>query len=157
MKRILVVIPILALMAGFVHAKGLRGTAPEAIKMVDKTVELIVSEGQEKAFKQISDPKGGFVDRDLYVYVVDMQGNILAHSGDQTMIGKNMIDVRDMDGKAFIRDLIREARVKDTGWVDYKWPHPITGQIEEQSRYYRRIGDLIVTCGIHYLQTPFET
>jgi cytochrome c len=157
MKKILVVIPILALMAGFVYAKSLRGTAPEAVKMVDKAVELIVSEGSEKAFKQISDPKGAFVDRDLYVFVVDMQGIMLAHSGDQALIGKNMIDVRDMDGKAFIRDLIRQARVKDTGWVDYKWPHPITDQIEEQSRYYKKIGDFIVTCGIHYLQTPFET
>lgn len=157
MRKILIAILVLALTACLAYAKGVRGTVPEAMKMVDKAVELIVSEGQEKAFKQISDPKGAFVDRDLYVYVVDMKGVILAHSGDQTQIGKNMIDVRDMDGKAFIRDLIREARVKDSGWVDYKWPHPISGQIEAQSRYYKRIGELIVTCGIHYLQEPFET
>jgi len=157
MRKILIAILVLALTACLAYAKGVRGTVPEAIKMVDKAVELIVSEGQERAFKQISDPKGAFVDRDLYVYVVDMKGVILAHSGDQTQIGKNMIDVRDMDGKAFIRDLIREAKVKDTGWVDYKWPHPLTGQIEAQSRYYKKIGELIVTCGIHYLQEPFET
>jgi signal transduction histidine kinase len=157
MRKILIAILVLALTACLAYAKGVRGTVPEAIKMVDKAVELIVSEGQERAFKQISDPKGAFVDRDLYVYVVDIKGVILAHSGDQTQIGKNMIDVRDMDGKAFIRDLIREAKVKDTGWVDYKWPHPLTGQIEAQSRYYKKIGELIVTCGIHYLQEPFET
>ncbi len=68
-----------------------------------------------------------------------------------------MLDTRDMDGKSFIRDMIRQARVRDKGWIDYKWPHPITGQIEAQSRYYQKIGDFVVTCGIHYLQEPFET
>ena len=157
MKKILIIALVLALTAGLAVAKGIRGTAPEAVRMVDKAVELIVSEGPEKAFKQISDPKGAFIDRDLYVFVVDLKGIIRAHSGDQSLIGKNMLDVRDMDGKAFIRDLIRQARVKDTGWVDYKWPHPVTGEITAQSRYYKKIGEYIVTCGIHYLQEPFET
>jgi len=148
---------IVILTAGFVYAKGIKGTAPEAVKMVEKAVALIVGEGAEKAFAQISTPRGPFVDRDLYVYVVDNKGVIRAHSADQSLVGKNMLDTRDMDGKAFIRDMIRQSKVKSTGWIDYKWPHPVTGQIEAQSRYYQKVGDFIVTCGIHYLQEPFET
>lgn len=157
MKKLFIAILTITMAAGFVYAKGLRGTAPEAVQMVEKAVALIISDGAEKAFPQISNPKGPFVDRDLYVYVLDLKGVIRAHSADQSMVGKNMMDTRDMDGKAFIRDMIRQAKVSEKGWIDYKWPHPITGQIEAQSRYYQRIGDFIVTCGIHYLQEPFET
>ncbi len=157
MRKFAVIMLVVCFLAGAVHAAGVRGTAPEAIKMVEKAVALIVSQGADKAFKEISNTKGPFVDRDLYVWVVDMKGVIRAHSGDPSMVGKSMLDTRDMDGKAFIRDLIRQAQVKSTGWVDYKWPHPITGQIESQSRYYQKIGDYIVTCGIYYLQADFET
>ncbi len=157
MRKLLTAILIVALMAGFVYAKGVKGTAPEAIKMVEQAVALIVAEGGEKAFPQISTPRGRFVDRDLYVYVVDLKGVIRAHSADPNLIGKNQMDTRDMDGKAFIRDLIRQAKVRSTGWIDYKWPHPVTGEISLQSRYYQKVGDFIVTCGIHYLQEPFET
>lgn len=157
MRKFAIIMLVLVLVAGIAHAKGVRGTAPEAIKMVEKAVALIVSDGADKAFKEISNPRGQFVDRDLYVWVVDLKGVIRAHSGDPSMVGKNMMETRDMDGKAFIRDLIRQARVKDTGWIDYKWPHPITNQIESQSRYYQKIGDFIVTCGIYYLQADFET
>jgi signal transduction histidine kinase len=157
MRKFAIAMLVVVFLVGSVHAAGTRGTAPEAIKMVEKAVALIVSEGGDKAFKEISNSKGPFVDRDLYVFVVDLKGVVRAHSGDPSMVGKNMLDTRDMDGKAFIRDLIRQARVKDTGWIDYKWPHPITGQIESQSRYYHKIGDFIVTCGIYYLQADFET
>jgi signal transduction histidine kinase len=157
MRKFAIAMLVVVFLVGSVHAAGMRGTAPEAIKMVEKAVALIVSEGGDKAFKEISNSKGPFVDRDLYVFVVDLKGVVRAHSGDPSMVGKNMLDTRDMDGKAFIRDLIRQARVKDTGWIDYKWPHPITGQIESQSRYYHKIGDFIVTCGIYYLQADFET
>ncbi len=157
MRKFAIAMLVVVFLVGSVHAAGVRGTAPEAIKMVEKAVALIARDGADKAFKEISNPKGPFVDRDLYVWVVDLKGVIRAHSGDPSMVGKNMLDTRDMDGKAFIRDLIRQARVKDTGWVDYKWPHPITGQIESQSRYYQTIGDYIVTCGIYYLQADFET
>jgi signal transduction histidine kinase len=157
MRKLFIAVLAITLMAGFVYAKGVKGTAPEAVKMVEQAVALIIDAGGEKAFPQISAPRGPFVDRDLYVYVVDLKGVIRAHSADQQLIGKNMLDTRDMDGKPFIRDMIRQAKVRNTGWIDYKWPHPITGQIEAQSRYYQRIGDFIVTCGIHYLQEPFET
>ena len=157
MRRILISFLICLVMVSFVYAKTLRGTASEAVAMVEKAVNYIIANGQEKAFKEISNPKGQFVDRDLYVYVVNMNGIILAHGGDPSMVGKNYSDVRDMDGKPFIRDLIRQAKVKKTGWFDYKWPHPITKEIEPRSEYYQRIGDLVVCCGIYYSTEPFET
>lgn len=157
MKRLVAALLITAFMAGFAYAKTLRGTAAEAVQMVEKAVAYIKNNGEEKAFAEISNPKGQFVDRDLYVYVINMDGAILAHGADQNLIGKNMRDVRDMDGKAFIRDLLRMAKVKNTGWFDYKWPSPVTKEIEPRSEYYQRIGDLIVCSGIYYPDQPFET
>ncbi len=71
MRKLFIVVLAITLMAGFVYAKGVKGTAPEAVKMVEQAVALIIDAGGEKAFPQISAPRGPFVDRDLYVYVVE--------------------------------------------------------------------------------------
>ncbi len=65
MRKFAVIMLVVCFLAGAVHAAGVRGTAPEAIKMVEKAVALIVSQGADKAFKEISNTKGPFVDRDL--------------------------------------------------------------------------------------------
>ena len=28
-----------------------------------------------------------------------------------------------------------------TGWVDYKWPHPLTHKIQDKSAYIEKLGD----------------
>lgn len=45
------------------------GTAAEAEAMVKKAVAFIKSQGKDKAFAEISNPKGKFIDRDLYIFI----------------------------------------------------------------------------------------
>jgi len=156
MKRFFTAIVISVLLVGVVHAaKTSRGTATEAVAMVERAVDYITANGQEAAFKEFNNPKGTFVDRDLYIWVVDLNGKILAHGADAHLIGKNLIDLRDVDGKAFLRDALRLAKVRNTGWFDYHWPDPTTKEIESKSTYFQRVGDFIVCCGIYYSHGPF--
>ena len=64
------------------------GTAPEAEAMVKKAITLIKADGKDKAFAEISNPKGKFVDRDLYIFVYDMSGKCVAHGFNQKIIGQ---------------------------------------------------------------------
>ncbi len=126
-----------------------RGTADEAVKMVKRAIQYIKANGKEKALAEISNPKGKFIDRDLYVTVFDMNGNCLAHGFNQKMVGKNMLDLKDPDGKAMVKDRQELAKTKDSFWMDYKFSDPLTRTIKQKSMYTERTGDLLVNCGIY--------
>ncbi len=140
---------LVAASAGVARAEEKPGTADEAVAMVKRAAAYIKAHGREKAFTEISNPKGQFVDRDLYVTVYDMAGTCLAHGFNPKMVGKNMIDLKDPDGKPFIKERSDTARTKDQFWIDYKYINPTTKQIGNKSMYTERAGDLLVSCGVY--------
>jgi signal transduction histidine kinase len=40
-----------------------------------------------------------------------------------------------------VREFIAVAKNPGQGWVDYKWPNPITNKIEDKSSYVEKLGD----------------
>lgn len=131
------------------HAQD-KGSAEEAIAMVKKAVAAIEKQGKEKAFAEISDPQNKtFHDRDLYIFVYDMNGMNVAHGINPKLVGKNLMDMKDNDGKPIIRAFVDIANSKGKGWHDYKWPNPVTKAIEQKSAYIEKVGDLIVGSGIY--------
>ena len=125
------------------------GTAAEAEAMVKKAVAYIKANGKEKAFAEFGNPKGPFVDRDLYISVYDLNGKCLAHGANPKMVGKDLIGLKDPDGKAFVKERMEVAQTKDKFWLDYKFTNPLTKKIEPKSMYSERMGDIIVSCGIY--------
>jgi cytochrome c len=134
--------------AGFAQA-GDQGTKDEAVAMVKKAIEFIKANGNEKAFEEISNPKGKFVDRDLYVVVYDMNAKCLAHGQKASMVGKELIDFKDTDGKEFYKERVELMKKQATAWQDYKFMNPVSKEIEPKSMYLERTGDLIVGCGVY--------
>ncbi|WP_200953920.1 cache domain-containing protein [Massilia sp. Root351] len=127
-----------------------KGSANEAVAMVKKAVALIKSDGKEKAFAAISDPANkDFHDRDLYIYVYDMNGVAVAHGVNPKLVGKNLLDMKDNEGKAMIQEMVKVAKEKGSGWVDFKWPNPVTKAVEAKSGYVERAGDLLVGSGVY--------
>ena len=92
-----------------------------------------------------------FTDRDLYVVVYDMKGKVLAHGANEKMIGKDVIELRDNDGKYFVKERVEMmSKGPDAkGWQDYKFMNPVTRQIEPKSMYLQRHEDMIVGTGIY--------
>ncbi len=126
-----------------------KGSAEEATALVKKAVAYLKANGKEKAFAEFSNPNGQFKDRDLYIAVNDMNGKMMAHGANAKLIDKNLIDLKDVDGKYFVKDYIELASSKGNGWVDFKWPHPITKAIEQKSFYVEKVDDLVIGCGIY--------
>lgn len=125
------------------------GTAAEAEAMVKKAIAYIKAHGKEKAFAELDNPKGKFTDRDLYVFVYDLNGKVLAHGANQKMVGKDLSEMRDMDGKLYVKERIELAKTKGRGWQDYKFTNPVTKKIENKSAYIEKYEDMIVGCGIY--------
>lgn len=126
-----------------------RGTADEAMAMAKKAIAYLKANGKEKTFAEINDTRGQFTDRDLYVVVYDLNGKNLAHGQNQRMIGKDLIDIRDGDGKYYMRERLEIAKTKGKGWQDYKFLDPLTKKIEPKSMYIEKVDDVIVGCGIY--------
>ncbi|GJI95529.1 hypothetical protein RugamoR57_22470 [Duganella caerulea] len=127
-----------------------KGTPDEAVAMVKKAVALIKSDGKEKAFAAISDPANTtFHDRDLYIYVYDLNGVALAHGNNPKMVGKPLIGLKDNEGKPMIKEMVDLAKSKGKGWVDFKWPNPVTKAVEAKSGYIEKVDDMLVGSGIY--------
>jgi len=152
MKKLIAAIigvSFLVLIAGNITFAAEFGTAAEAEAMVKKAVQLIKTEGKEKAFAAFCDPKGKFVDRDLYITVYDFNGNCLAHGANPKMIGKNFMDVKDPDGVPWMKERVEIAKTKGKGWQEYKFANPVSKKIEPKAMYVERFEDIIVACGIY--------
>jgi cytochrome c len=154
MTRILTAfVAVLALMIGMPASAQdkSKGTAAEATAMVEKAIAHIKKVGREKAFADFSSKQAPWVDRDLYVVVYDMKGKVLAHGSNEKMVGKDVIELRDNDGKYFVKERVEmmSKGPEAKGWQDYKFMNPVSRQIEPKQMYLRRFEDLIVGCGIY--------
>jgi cytochrome c len=131
-----------------------RGSAAEASALVKKAVAYVKANGKEKAFAEFNNPKGQFVDRNLYIFVYDLKGSSLAigNGNSAKMVGKDLSDMRDADGTYIIKGLIAIANAKGSGWFDYKWPNPVTKAVEAKSSYVEKLDDIMIGCGIYKTQ-----
>jgi cytochrome c len=153
MKRFLVILlaGFLAISFATVARAAEFGTAAEAEAFVKKATALIKAQGPEKAFAEISNPKGKFIDRDLYIFVYDMSGKCVAHGFNQKMIGIDLIDMKDPDGKFYVKERVEIATTKGKGWQDYKFTNPVSKKLENKRAYIEKIDNYIVGCGIYKL------
>ena len=126
-------------------------TKPEAEAMVKKALAYMKSNGREKTFAEIDKKDGQFVDRDLYLVVYGTDGVVRAHGANTKMVGKNLMELKDVDGKAFVKERVEMAKKKVPFWQDYKFNNPVTGKIEPKTMYCVPEEDIIL-CGGVYLK-----
>lgn len=99
----------------------------------------------QKAFTAFNaDP--AWLDRDLYVTVRDKEGTSMAHPKQPAMIGRNHINLKDVDGKPFVQEYLA---CTSECWVHYKWKNHATGAIEQKSAYVVAVGDYRVLVGAY--------
>ena len=150
MKKTIVVLIVVGLIglfafAGLSHASG----KDDAKALVKKAVAYVKYQGKEKAIAEINKPRGMFDKGEAYVFAYDLQGVIVAHPKNRTLIGKNMIAVPDSEGKLFRKEIVELAKSKGSGWVDYMYLNPETNEQEHKTTYVYRVGDIILCCGAY--------
>jgi signal transduction histidine kinase len=130
------------------HA-GEWATKEDAQTMVKKAVLFIQEQGPEKAYAEFTNKKGAFTDRDLYVVVYRLDGRVMAHGANEKLVGKDMIDATDVDGKAFVKERVELARQASSFWQDYKFVNPVSKKIEPKQMYCQRVTETAVCAGIY--------
>lgn len=124
-------------------------TEADATAMVKSGVAFIKANGKEKGYADITDKASQFHKEDLYLVVYGLDGVVHAHGANAKMVGKNLIELKDIDGKAFVRERVELAKAKPSFWQDYKFTNPETKKIEPKSMYCERLDDTVVCGGIY--------
>jgi cytochrome c len=126
-----------------------RAATPEQAKALsERAAAYIVQVGEAKAFADFTRPDGGFVDGELYVFCYDREGVNKAHGANPLFVGKNLLHFKDPDGKELEFAIVKTGFEQDRGWVDFKWPNPMTKTIQRKSAYVIRTNDVV--CGVGY-------
>lgn len=128
-----------------------RGTADEAKAMADNGLAHIKAVGPDKAFADFSEKEGKWHNKDLYIFAVKFDGTVVAQGANKALIGKNLMDLKDPDGKFFIKEMIELGKAKGNGWVDYSYTDPQTKKFAPKSSYVARVPgyDGILGVGIY--------
>jgi cytochrome c len=87
--------------------------------------------------------------RGNYITVINLDGKVLAHGQSKNLVGRNLIKVKDPDGKLFITERVELAREQSAFWHSYKWQNPATKEIEPQEAYCERLNDIVVCGGVY--------
>ena len=121
----------------------------DAQKMLTKAAAYLKTQGKEKAFIEFCNTQGQFRKGEVYVFVLDMNADILAHGFKRKMIGKGSFDLTDADGRHFLKEIVEVAKSKESGWVKYKWTNPVTKKVEQKTTYLQKVGDVILCSGAY--------
>ena len=139
----------LAFVGGSIHA-AVEPTEKDAIAMAERGAAFMKAHGKEEMMKKITAKDPDFVQGSLYVDMRDIKtGIVLAHPINPSIVGKDLTDVPDANGKKYRREIIELAQKQGKGWVDYQYKNPTTGKIEPKTTYILRVNDVVLEAGIY--------
>lgn len=120
----------------------------DAELLVSKAIAAIKA-NQQKTYDEITAKDTKWIDRDLYPVVYDLQGKVLAHGQNPKQVGKELIDMKDPDGKLFVKERVDLAQSKGKFWQDYKFTDPLTKKILPKQMYCEKLEDTVVCAGVY--------
>lgn len=121
------------------HARALRNKAVKALEK-DPVGTL----------KAINDMQGGFLQDDLYVFVVDLDTHrYVAHGTTARLVNTDFSKIKDPDGKPVGEPILAVMAAQDQGEYKYRWKNPVTGKVENKHAYLRKAGHFMVAVGYY--------
>jgi cytochrome c len=125
-------------------------TEQDAIAMAERGAALLKSHGKIAMIKRINAKDPDFVQGPLHLDVRDLKsGIVLAAPFNRSVVGRDLLDVPDSNGKKYRREIIELAASKGKGWVEYQYKNPASGRIEPQTTYVLRAGDIVLEAGLY--------
>jgi methyl-accepting chemotaxis protein len=127
-----------------------QGTADQARQMVFDAMVHIQSVGFEQAVADFHDLSGRFINRDLYVFVLDSDGYYVVHGANPQRDGSHLSEIAGLDADKLMTDALQVCAEDQGGWVAYSITNPTTGIVQAKSSYVVPLGDnRILGCGCY--------
>jgi hypothetical protein len=145
-KKIAVMAAVGLMCAATISGAEERATKKEAEAMVKKAVAAYKA-GGEKVLADFTAPSKKFTSKDLYIVAYDFTGKCVAHGQNAKQVGKDLIGMKDPDGKAFVKERVDLAKAKGTFWQDYKFTDPLTKKVLAKQMHCEKADDKTIICG----------
>jgi hypothetical protein len=153
MKKLLITTAASAILFFAVIAvAGDLATKDECVVKCHEAAALINSKGVEAAIEMIGNPTGPFVWKDSYVFLMNLDGKMLAHPMQPELTQhEHVLLVTDPLDKALFVHFVNLARKVGQGWVEYMWPKPGKNTPSKKITYIYRVPnqDLFVGAGVY--------
>ena len=128
-------------------------TKDECVAKSKEAAAMINEKGLDAAVAEINKKDGKFVWADSYVFLMDLEGKMIAHPLSPALIGKNLLDMKDKGdpGKLLFKEMVELAKGKGEGWVGYMWTNPGDPKPRKKVTYIYRVPgkNLFVGAGIY--------
>ncbi len=126
-----------------------RASAEQASAMLARAVSAMQADPVQ-ALAAFNDLNGGYIEDDLYVFVVGIDdGKFRAHGVASRLVGTDGHALMDPNGKPIIRQMLEALKDKDRGEIDYAWRNPVTRQVENKHTMFRKVGNNLVGVGYY--------
>jgi cytochrome c len=124
-------------------------TREDAKRWVEKAVAFYKTSGKRIALAEYTNPNGQFIQDEMYIYALNARGTMLAHGVNERFVGEDFSELKDADGRSFIREILDMANTEGSGWVTYKWYNPVTKEVWPKTTHFRKVDDLIICSGVY--------
>lgn len=151
MRRSLAILSFVAVLA--VPLAG--QTRDQARAFVKQAVDFAKKNPRAKFLEEVSGPKGQFhfnkgQNHDLYIFVYDLEGKVLAHGVRRELVGLNRWNAKDPNGKPWIQDWTSLVKEKGSGWIEYKELNPAQGnKIGNKASWVELVDGMVIGAGIY--------
>ncbi len=130
---------------------------PFVVDLVKDAVGQIEEHGRA-AFPLFHDRAGPFLAKNAYIFVDDMNGVELVNPTFPNLEGRNLLDMKDTQGKPLVREMLDVVKTSGSGWVNYMWPKPGDSVSTQKSAYVSKakMGDqwVLVGSGVYLADAP---
>jgi methyl-accepting chemotaxis protein len=131
------------------------GNADDALAMVRSASAFAGQYGKDALIAEVNKlVKGRFIDRDLYLIVIGFDYIIVAHGTNPRLVNFDGSTLKDPDGKFYSKEMVNLAKANGSGWIDYKYAHPVTKEIKQKSSYFEAVENGLIACGFYKTIAP---
>lgn len=124
-------------------------TKDDAMSLSQKAADMARADGVEKTLSVINSQAAPFNDPLRYVTVTTQEGKSIGNSGNPKMVGKDMIDITDVDGKPFIKEMIALSKEKGKFSQEYKFTDPVSKKIRPKEVFCDTV-EKVIFCSGYY-------
>lgn len=127
-------------------------TDEQAKELLDRAVSEYFKD-PEMALRKFRNRQSGFRNPDQYVYVLDKDNRSIIWSPNTADVlkGKTLDEMEDIQGTAFLAEMVDKADPNIIQQIDYWWLSPISQRVELRRAFYQQVGDSVIAVGTYVL------
>ena len=134
---VLVVMASVLLVASVKAEKTTNAAKEECVTLCKEAAKFLNEKGFYPAVAEINNKEGKFVTKNTYVFLMDLEGHLLAHPFNPQYIGRKLIDNKDTNGKLYVQECIAIVKSTGEGWTEYM--HPTLEEMKKPTPWNEKI------------------